>query len=101
VFRRGGEIVFVADLKYKLTGRGLARTEDYYQLLAYTTALGLRRGLLIYCRADTAPDRVITVVGGDQRLHTHPLDLGGSPAAVARTLDALAESIRVFVAMDH
>jgi 5-methylcytosine-specific restriction enzyme subunit McrC len=98
VFRRGMETVFVADVKYKLTGGGLARTDDYYQLLAYTTALRLPRGLLIYCRADAAPDRVITVVGGNQRLHTHPVDLGGSPASVAQALDALAASILDLVA---
>ena len=69
----------MADVKYKLTGGGLARTEDYYQLLAYTTAMRLPQGLLIYCRADDAPERVITVVGGGQRLHTHPVDLGGDP----------------------
>jgi len=100
VFRRGKDIVFVADVKYKLTGGGLARTDDYYQLLAYTTAMRLARGVLIYCRADTAPERVITVVGGDQRLHTHPVDLGGSPSAVAQALDALAESIRKLVALE-
>ncbi|MGC5388582.1 hypothetical protein [Micromonospora sp. WMMA1976] len=94
VFLRGTKTVFVADVKYKLTGGGLGRTSDYYQLLAYTTALRLRRGMLIYCRADLAPDRVITVVGGNQRLHTHPMDLSGSPEVVAEALDALAESIR-------
>ena len=97
VFRRGKEIVFVADVKYKLTGGGMARTEDYYQLLAYTTAMRLPHGLLIYCRADDAPDRVITVVGGGQRLHTHPVDLGGDPAAIAGALDGLAGTIRQLV----
>lgn len=94
LFRRGAEIVFVADVKYKLTGGGLARTDDYYQLLAYTTALRLPRGMLIYCRADTAPSRVITVVGGNQHLHTHPVDLGGAPESVAKALDMVADSIR-------
>lgn len=94
LFLRGAEVVFVADVKYKLTGGGLARTSDYYQLLAYTTALRLPRGMLIYCRADLAPDRVITVVGGNQRLHTYPVDLSGSPEMVAEALDVVADSIR-------
>ena len=53
-----GETVGVADLKYKLTDSDtdsagtvgpLARHGDYYQLLAYTTALNLAEGTLIYC----------------------------------------------------
>jgi 5-methylcytosine-specific restriction enzyme subunit McrC len=72
-FLQHGETVGVADLKYKLVGTGaedaarddgavespqrsrgvvagpVARQGDYYQLLAYTTALGLREGTLIYC----------------------------------------------------
>ena len=57
-FRHRGETVGVADLKYKLaeadtstTGAAgpLARHGDYYQLLAYTTALNLGEGTLIYC----------------------------------------------------
>lgn len=57
-FRRRGETVGVADLKYKLADTGmsttgaagpLARHGDYYQLLAYATALNLKQGTLIYC----------------------------------------------------
>ena len=57
-FRRRGETIGVADLKYKLTDPGpdaadavgpLAAHGDYYQLLAYTTALDLKQGTLIYC----------------------------------------------------
>ena len=41
---------FVADIKYKLTDDTAAgRNADYYQLLAYTTALDLPEGVLIYC----------------------------------------------------
>jgi len=94
IFRRGAETVFVADVKYKLTGDGLARIDDYYQLLAYATALRLPHGMLVYCRADSAPHRVITVVGGHQRLHTRPVDLSGSPESVATALDIVAESIK-------
>jgi len=83
----------VADVKYKLTG-GLARNEDYYQLLAYATAMELPAGLLIYCRADSAPERVITVAGGGQRLHTYPVDLAGDPGGIVVGLDRLADTVR-------
>ena len=40
----------MADIKYKLTDDTAAgRNADYYQLLAYTTALNLPEGVLIYC----------------------------------------------------
>ncbi|WP_419839087.1 McrC family protein [Candidatus Poriferisodalis sp.] len=89
--RSHGETVGVADLKYKLTDSDanaagaaapLARHGDYYQLLAYTTALGLSEGTLIYCadvnrdegvgRRDgfLGPDRTVssaTDTAGEQR----------------------------------
>ena len=71
VFKRHGVSVGVADIKYKLrdtdeiaktsessdikepsgnyTGSVWAAHADYYQLLAYTTALGHPTGTLIYC----------------------------------------------------
>jgi len=94
IFKRAGKTAFVGDVKYKLTSSGLSRTDDYYQLLAYATALNLDRGVLIYCQADEAPAREITVVGGGQRLVCHPLSLAGSWADVSAGLDELAGSIR-------
>ena len=50
LFRAGGSPRFVADIKYKLTGEDASgRHPDYYQLLAYATALDLPEGVLIYC----------------------------------------------------
>ena len=57
VFRSGGSPRFVADIKYKLTDEAAGgRHADYYQLLAYTTALDLPEGVLIYCRDANRPD---------------------------------------------
>lgn len=90
LFREGGRDVLVGDVKYKLTGSGLARNEDYYQLLAYTTALSLPKGILVYCQADDAPARHVTVVGGGQELVCFPLGLGGPWEDVGERLDELA-----------
>jgi 5-methylcytosine-specific restriction enzyme subunit McrC len=50
LFSANGTPKFVADIKYKLTDDTAAgRNADYYQLLAYTTALDLPEGVLIYC----------------------------------------------------
>ncbi|AEG43906.1 5-methylcytosine-specific restriction enzyme subunit McrC [Isoptericola variabilis J7] len=94
LFREGGRNVLVGDVKYKLTGSGLARNEDYYQLLAYATALDLPRGILIYCQADDAPARHLTVVGGEQDLVCYPLDLGGPWKDVGERLDELADVVQ-------
>ncbi|WP_419928785.1 McrC family protein [Candidatus Poriferisocius sp.] len=94
VFRRQGVEVLVADIKYKLTGDAQARTSDYYQLLAYTTALDLPEGLLIYCLADGGrPEGVVTVRHAGKRLHTLAIDLTGPPSAVAAELSSLSEWI--------
>ncbi|MYB09631.1 MAG: hypothetical protein F4Y28_06595 [Acidimicrobiia bacterium] len=91
VFRRQGHEVYVADIKYKLTGDAQARTSDYYQLLAYTTALDLPEGLLIYCLTDGGrPEGVVTVRHAGKRLHTYAIDLTGPPSAVAAEISDLA-----------
>ena len=43
-----GKLVLVADCKYKQTESEIYRNHDFYQVLAYCTAAGVRRGLLIY-----------------------------------------------------
>ena len=94
VFRRQGREVLVADIKYKLTGDAQARTSDYYQLLAYTTALDLPEGLLIYCLADGGrPEGVVTIRHAGKRLHTLAIDLTGPSSAVASAISDLASWI--------
>lgn len=98
-FHRADSTVYVADTKYKLTDDGAARTADYYQLLAYTTALDLPEGALIYCRdASGEIERAVTVRGSGKRLMTYALDLGGTSgeieAELARLADWLADRVR-------
>ena len=94
VFQHRGAPVFVADIKYKLTADARARSGDYYQLLAYTTALDLPEGLLIYCLADGGrPERAITVRHAGKTLHTLAIDLTGPPASVDQTFAELADWI--------
>ena len=93
VFRSEDRDVYVADIKYKLTDTGRGRTPDYYQLLAYTTGLALPEGVLIYCQADTAPPRAITVRHAGKRLRTFPLDLRGTAGEIEAAALGLAEWI--------
>jgi 5-methylcytosine-specific restriction enzyme subunit McrC len=93
-FFAGDQLVYVGDVKYKITGSGLARNPDYYQLLAYATALGLPEGVLIYCQAEGgAPEREVVVREASVRLRTHNLSLSGSMADAEAAVVALAESI--------
>lgn len=91
VFYRRGEPVLVADVKYKVTDNGQGRNADYYQLLAYCTALDLDSGVLIY--TDDAEAFKIGVQHGPIEMLSFPLDLGGSRSAIESALGHLARSL--------
>ena len=139
VFKRHGVSVGVADIKYKLrdteetpestetsepagpsyTGSGVwASNADYYQLLAYTTALDHPTGTLIYCvdankdmNGDTetptgppltepSPGRMtqlarsmIEVKNARKKLHVVGIDLSGSPTDIQQQITALANHL--------
>lgn len=85
---------YVADTKYKLTANGYGREADYYQLLAYSTALGLDEGLLIYCQHDgETPPRAIEARHAGTNLRTAAVRLGGSIADLEESMRALADEI--------
>jgi 5-methylcytosine-specific restriction enzyme subunit McrC len=91
VFFDGRRQVYVADAKYKLSGTGIGINADYYQALAYATALSLPEALLVYCHDDgEAPPTEITVRGSRVRLLTYRLDLSGGPDDLERRMTALA-----------
>ena len=86
-----GSVTYVGDIKYKLTADAVARSADYYQLLAYTTALDLPEGVLIYCRTEGGkPAREVIVRHAGKRLHVRAVNLSGSPSKVANEIEELA-----------
>lgn len=90
----GGTCTFVGDAKYKnLTGKGSVPGADLYQLLAYTTALDLPGGLLIYAQgeADTAS---YLVKHSDKRLDVVALDLSGTLDEVLGRVGEVAARVR-------
>lgn len=124
LFRSAGSDRFVADIKYKLTDDSAGGPNaDLYQLLAYTTALDLREGILIYCLdaddlrspsgnssspAAGATDSVtatIAIPTGEPAvssvsvrhtgtmLHRYALDLSGRPDEVGKNMNTLADWI--------
>jgi 5-methylcytosine-specific restriction enzyme subunit McrC len=86
----GGPARYVADTKYKLTSHGFARDTDYYQLLAYTTALDLPEGLLIYAAGEETLPREILVGRSETRLRSYSLRLTGRPPDIDRRMRELA-----------
>ena len=89
----GSECIFVGDAKYKRIENESIPNADLYQLLAYTTALDLPGGLLIYAQGE-AETATYTVRNSGKRLDVVALDLRGSLDAVLKRVDFLADKIR-------
>ncbi|PXW30378.1 UNVERIFIED_CONTAM: 5-methylcytosine-specific restriction enzyme subunit McrC [Williamsia faeni] len=98
LFRKpGGPYCYVGDIKYKLTKDARGRSGDYYQLLAYTTALDLPEGVLIYCRHQDSEigNSSVTVRNVGTKLVLRSLDLSGPPEQVEREIKVLADDIAI------
>jgi len=85
----GEACMFVGDAKYKRIDHSSVPNADLYQLLAYTTALDLPGGILIYAKgeADTAT-YVVRYAG--KRLEVFALDLAGSLDQILACIKTLA-----------
>ena len=106
LLKRSDAIVGVAEIKYKLAKVSTDYNRDYYQLLAYTTALDLPRGTLIYC-VDVStdpesgwqvdPSRVtkstIIVKHAGKQLDVVAIDLSGSPNDIRQQFTALSNHL--------
>lgn len=92
--RQPGTIAYIADSKYKITGDGYGSEADYYQMLAYTSALNVPEGMLIYCHHDgSAPPQDISVRNLGTRLSTWPIRLDRTPSHIEQEFQALAAHI--------
>ncbi len=90
---QGDRCIFVGDCKYKRAKVEGVPNADLYQLLAYTTALDLPDGLLIYA-AGESPAGTHTVSHAGKRLHVMTLDLAGEPSEVLSEMERLADRVR-------
>ena len=92
---RGGTCVFVGDAKYKNIEGGGVPNADLYQLLAYTTALDLPGGLLVYARDEDERESITyTVRHSGKRLEVAALDLSGTLEQVLARVKELASRVR-------
>ena len=65
---------------------------DLYQLLAYCTVLGLRRGRLIYAKGSEEPAHHV-VKRADIEIICHAIDLETFPSALLHQMSSLAGQI--------
>ena len=89
----GDDCVFVGDAKYKNIADRSVPNADLYQLLAYTTALDLPGGMLIYAKGE-ADEVVHTVRHSGKRLEVAALDLSGTLEDVLARVKKLADRVR-------
>ena len=68
------------------------RPADLYQLLAYTTALDLPGGLLIYAQGEPEP-AMHTVRHSGKRLEVAALDLSGGLDGILASVEDLAQRV--------
>ena len=88
-----GRCVFVGDAKYKPIDDRHAPNSDLYQMLAYTTALDLPGGLLIYAKGERDP-AIHEVRNAGKRLEVFALDLAGEPATILKQISDLADRVQ-------
>ena len=92
VWREGSADVFVGDAKYKRIRDDRVPNADLYQLLAYTTALDLPGGMLIYAEGEAEP-LVHEVRNSGKCLEVAALDLSGSLEDILGRVKEIADSI--------
>ncbi len=90
---RAGRYAFVGDAKYKRVHHAQVPNADLYQLLAYTTALDLPGGILIYAKGERDP-AIHEVRNAEKRLEVFALDLAGEPPAILEQIGELAGRVR-------
>jgi 5-methylcytosine-specific restriction enzyme subunit McrC len=95
VDREGGPVL-VVDAKWKRLPRAALVTADLYQVLAYCTALGVGRAVLVYAGRC---QRVWDYAFGRSpvRVTVRALPVAGSRAACARALRRLGQALRAAV----
>ena len=88
-----GVCTFVGDVKYKNITEKRAPEADLYQLLAYTTALDLPGGLLIYAQGE-ADVTVYEVRHSGKRLEVAAFDLSGDLDEKLARVEILAQRVK-------
>ena len=91
-YEPSGQVAAVMDAKYKAAKPSGFPEADLYQMLAYCTVLGMRRGHLIYAKGNE-PATAHTVRNTGIEIVQHALDLDRSPRQLLVDMEGLARSI--------
>jgi len=86
-------VVWVGDVKYKRLPAAAYRNADLYQLLAYSVALDLEGGALIYAADEGVSAAEHVVMHDHKRLHVIALDLSVPPTKILSQIDRIAGRI--------
>ncbi|MGH3778065.1 MAG: McrC family protein [Pseudonocardiaceae bacterium] len=92
VWQVNGQPVAVVDAKYKPEKPSGYPYADLYQVLAYCTALHLRRGYLIYARGNAEPTRHVVRYSGIE-IVCRALDLMQPPATLLAQIGDIADEL--------
>jgi 5-methylcytosine-specific restriction enzyme subunit McrC len=92
VWHVGGLPRLVVDAKYKAEKPAGFPDVDLYQMLAYCTALGLRRGHLVYAEGNELPARHV-VRNACVEIVCHALDLDQDPRDLIAQVHSLADEL--------
>jgi len=92
--------VFVGDAKYKRINVKGTNHPDLYQLLAYTVALDLPGGLLVYAAGEAERVEHVIVHAG-KRLEVTTVDIRGAPAHILTDVDRIARRVEEMRAAEY
>jgi 5-methylcytosine-specific restriction enzyme subunit McrC len=83
----------VVDAKYAITRGPRGHRDEFYQMLAYCTVLGVTRGYLVYAEGPPSGPRTHRIQGTGIEITQYPLDLTQPPRNLLDQIQALATDI--------
>jgi 5-methylcytosine-specific restriction enzyme subunit McrC len=89
----GDQCLAVIDAKYKHTTSDDFPNADAYQMLAYCTRLGLRRGVLVYADLGGGAGNSTVIRNAGVEIVTTALDISGSIEELEESAAALADLV--------
>jgi 5-methylcytosine-specific restriction enzyme subunit McrC len=92
VWKLRGTALAVVDAKYKAETPAGYPNADLYQLLAYCTVLGLRRGHLVYAKGNVEPSHHVVRRSGIE-IVCHAIELDTAPDILLNQMRRLADLI--------